>query len=393
MGTGENGVGTNFPADSSGKSVPTPFSIDAVSTLVKHACPACGAQAEWNPTNQKLVCSFCGTESPYRYDQDSGKVVEHDLVAALRELPAEERGWLVTRRSVQCQSCRAVMVFEAERVGQNCEFCGAPALVSYEEIKAPIRPHAVLPFRIDAATVRDAVRAWWRRKWFAPASLARTALVDTLRSLYLPYWTFDAQVHCPWQAEAGYHYYVTVTGKDSQGRTVKRQEQRTRWEPAAGVVDHFFDDQAVPGTHGVDVTLLRQVEPFPTGEAVPYDTAYLSGHVVEHYQVVLFDAAERSQQQMHAQLESMCAGQVPGDTHRNLQISPQYSGRTFKHLLVPVWLLTYRHGAKHYQVIANGSTGRIAGQYPLSWWKVTLVVLAAALIGLALFAANAYLDA
>ena len=58
-------------------------------------------------------------------------------------------------------------------------------------------------------------------------------------------------------------------------------------------------------------------------EAVPYDTAFLSGHVVEHYQVVLLDAAQRSLEQMHAKLESMCASQVPGDTHRNLEIAPE----------------------------------------------------------------------
>ena len=366
---------------------------DPISTVEKHACPACGAQAEWNATSQKLVCPFCGTESPYHYDRDSGKVVEHDLVAALRDLPDDERGWLDARRSVQCQSCRAVMVYETERVGQKCEFCGAPALVGYDEIKAPIRPHAVLPFRIDAARIRESVRAWWRKKWFAPGSLARTALVDTLRSLYVPYWTFDARVHCPWEAEAGYHYYVTVSGKDSQGRPTTRQEQRTRWEPASGVVDHFFDDEAVPGTQGIGPALLKQVEPFPTAEAVPYDTAYLSGHVVEHYKVVLLDEAQRSQEQMHAALEALCASQVPGDTHRNLRIAPQYSGRTFKHLLVPVWLLTYRHGSKHYQVVANGSTGAIAGQYPISAWKVVLAILAALLVALAFFAVTTWLDA
>ena len=85
------------------------------------------------------------------------------------------------RRSVQCQSCRAVMVFDPARVGQNCEFCGSPALVDYQEIKAPIRPQGVLPFRIDASRVRDDIRRWWRSKWLAPGKLARAALVDTVQ--------------------------------------------------------------------------------------------------------------------------------------------------------------------------------------------------------------------
>lgn len=362
--------------------------MSEVSAVEKHSCPACGAQAEWNAGRQKLVCPFCGTESPYVIDRETGKVAEIDLVKALRELPEEERGWQTATRSVQCQSCRAVMVFDAARVGQNCEFCGSPALVDYQEIKSPIRPQGVLPFKVDRNKVRDDIRHWWRSKWFAPGRLARAALVDTVHSLYIPYWTFDAKAHCPWEAEAGYYYYVDVEGRDSQGKRVVRKERRTRWEPASGTVNHAFDDEAVPGTQGLPLDLLRQVEPFPTQEVVPYDTAFLSGHVVEHYKVVLLEAAERSQQQMHQALERLCAQQVPGDTYRNLRIFPTFSGRTFKHVLVPIWLLTYNYGAKAFQVIVNGYTGKIAGKYPISWWKVLLVILLALIVVAIVVAVN-----
>jgi hypothetical protein len=322
------------------------------------------------------VCPFCGTESPYQIDRATGQMVERDLATALRDLPEAEKRYQATRRSVQCQSCRAVMVYQAERVGQNCEFCGSPALVAYEEIQSPIRPQGVLPFRIDRSRVRDDIRRWWRSKWFAPGRLAKAALVDTVNSLYIPYWTFDASAHCPWEAEAGHYYYVTVPGRDSKGRMVMHQERRVRWEPASGVVDHLFDDEPVPGTTGLPLDLLKQVEPFPTQELVPYDTAFLSGHVVEHYQVVLTEASERSRQQMRQVLEQLCAGQVPGDTHRNLAIHPVFSGQTFKHILVPIWLLTYVFGSKSYHVLVNGSTGRIAGKYPINYWKVFVVAVA-----------------
>lgn len=355
-----------------------------VTALDTHECPACGAQAEWNPASQKLVCPFCGTESPYVIDRETGKAEELDLVAALRELGDDERGWRAETRTVRCQSCNAVMVFDAARVGQNCEFCGSPALVGYEEIKAPIRPRSLLPFRIDQHRVRDTIRRWWSGKWLAPRRLARSALVDTVRSVYIPYWTFDARVHCPWEAEAGHHYYVPVHGRDRQGRAIVRREQRTRWEPAHGAIDHVFDDEAIPGTRGIAMDLLRQVEPFPTGEAVPYDTAFLAGHVVEHYQVVLLDAAKASQDQMRATLEALCARQIPGDTYRNLRIHPTFEDRTFKHVLVPVWVLHYDLGRKAYQVIVNGYTGRIAGRYPYSVWKIVLLVLVA-LVAIGLF--------
>ena len=219
------------------------------------------------------------------------------------------------------------MVYDAARVGQNCEFCGSPALVAYQEIKSPISSRkACCRFAIDRNRVRDDIRRWWRSKWLAPGRLAKAALVDTVHSVYIPYWTFDAHAHCPWDAEAGHYYYVNVEGRDSKGNRVVRQERRVRWEAASGVVDHTFDDEPVPGTTGVALDLLRQVEPFPTDEVVPYDTAFLSGHVVEHYQVALTEAAGDSEQQMRATLEQLCAQQVPGDTHRNLRIHPDVLG-------------------------------------------------------------------
>ena len=252
--------------------------------------------------------------TPFTLDKESGALVENDLAKALRELPDEARGWLAEKRTVQCQSCKAVSVFDPERVGQNCQFCGSPSLVDYTEIKAPIRPQGLLPFKVSESQVREQIRRWYASKWLAPGKLKSRALVDRVRGVYIPYWTFDAQAVCPWEAEAGHYYYTTETYRDNQGRTQTRQVQHVRWEPASGLVEHFFDDEPVPGTHGVSHALLRQVEPFATPELVPYDTAFLSGFIVEHYQVVLLEAAQASQDAMTDKLRQMCAAQVPGDT-------------------------------------------------------------------------------
>ena len=200
-----------------------------------------------------------------------------------------------------------------------------------------------------------------------------------MHGVYVPYWTFDAQATCPWEAEAGHYYYTTETYRDGQGRTQTRQVQHVRWEPASGVVNHTFDDEPVSGSHGLDVGLLKAIEPFPTKELVPYDTAYLSGFAVEHYQVVLLDAAQHAQEAMDGQLREMCAAEIPGDTYRNLVTEPQYTAQTFKHILVPVWLLRYNYGARAFQVLVNGYTGVIAGHYPKSFWKILFLALGALL--------------
>jgi hypothetical protein len=346
------------------------------------SCPACGAQAEWHPARQALSCRYCGTVSPYEIDTDTGKIREIDLVTTLRDLPDDLGGWDTATRSVKCRRCHAISVFGPERVGQNCDFCGSPELVDYDEIKAPIRPQSVLPFAVDETRVRETIRRWFAGRWFAPNALRTRALVDTVHGVYLPYWTFDSHVQCPWTADAGTYYYTSESYRDSKGQRRTRQKRHVRWRPTSGEARHFFDDQPVPGSQGFPADRLRRIEPFPTSDLVPYDTAYLSGFVVEHYQVVLFDAAQIARDAMHRQLERLCGRDVPGDTYRNLRMQPRYSGQTFKHILVPVWNLVYDYGPRSYQVLVNGYTGTMTGHYPKSPWKIAGLAAVVALLAL-----------
>jgi hypothetical protein len=359
----------------------------------KFSCPSCGGESQWNPAKKALVCPFCGTVSPAQVELNAtgGEViVEHDLVTALRGIPDAQRGWQAAKTSVKCQSCQAISIFDAERVGQRCDFCGSTALVPYEEIKEAFRPESILPMKISDHQVRDSIRQWYGSRWFAPNKLKRAALTDTVKGLYIPYWTFDAQVHGEWTAESGYYYYVTETYRDANGQTQTRQVQRIRWEPSSGSLDHFFDDELVPASRGVQEEMLRKIEPFPTTtDLVPYNAGYLSGWVVERYQLDLVAAAQEAREEMDAAMQQLCAAQVPGDTHRNLQVANDYSGQTYKHILVPIWLLTYDYSARNFQVVINGYTGVIAGKYPKSWIKITLAVLAGlAAAGIVLLLAN-----
>ncbi len=342
--------------------------------LSKFACPSCGGEAIWNPAKQKLECPFCGTESPAKLDA-GGALVEHDLVAALRGIGDDARGWQAEKRLVRCQSCNAISVLDPKRQAQNCEFCGSAQLVPYEETKAAFRPESVLPFKLSESAARDAIRAWYGKLWLAPSALKRRAMTDTVRGVYLPYWTFDARVDAEWTAEAG-HYYYTTESYSEGGQTRTREVQHVRWEPAAGRVQHFFDDDLVCASVGVHPELLRGIEPFPTQELRAYEAGYVAGWVVERYQIDLVAAAQRARDAMDAKVQAMCAQQIPGDTFRNLVVRSDYSGQTFKHILAPVWLLTYTYGARGFQCALNGVTGVVRGEYPKSPWKIALLVLA-----------------
>ena len=347
----------------------------------KFSCPSCGAEATWNPAKKALVCNFCGTVSPATveltgFGQTEEKIVEHELVQALRNIPDTARGWEARKTQVKCQSCQAISVFDEKTVAQRCEFCGSASLVPYEEIKASFRPESLLPLKIGDTQVRDAVRAWYGSRWFAPNRLKTGALTDTVKGLYIPYWTFDAQVHADWTATSGDYYYVTESYTDSKGNRQTRQVRKVRWYPSAGSLDHFFDDELISASRGVHPQLLQKVEPFPTKELVPYNASFLSGWTVERYQIDLPAAAQVSRQRMETATQRLCASKVPGDTHKDLNVRADFSAQTFKHVLVPVWLLSYDFHGKSFQCIVNGYTGSIAGEYPKSWVKIALAVVA-----------------
>lgn len=357
----------------------------------KFSCPSCGGEAQWTPSRQALICPYCGTTSPAQAELTAtGEEIirEHDLVSALRSIPDDQRGWRTEKTSVRCQSCQAISVFDPSRVGQRCDFCGSSSLVPYEEIKEAFSPESVLPMQSSETKVRETIRTWYGSRFWAPNALRNSAMTDQVRGLYIPYWTFDADVHADWTAESGDYYTETEHYTDSDGKSQTRQVQRVRWYPSSGSVDHFFDDELVAASRGVRASLLRGVEPFPTRELVAYQPGFLAGWVVERYQIDLMAAAQQARRKMDAEMETLCSREVPGDTHRNLEIAADYSGQTFKHILVPVWLLTYQYGAKTFQVVINGYTGQIAGEYPKSWVKIlfSILLLIAVLGGLLLAA-------
>ncbi len=348
---------------------PTPSPDASVATARdKYHCPACGGEANWNPTKQALVCPFCGTESPAELQKrgDTTVIVEHDLGAALRSIPDDQRGWKAEKKSVRCQSCQAISVFDPAKVGQRCDFCGSASLVPYEQVKDVFCPESLLPLKISEPQARDLIRNWYQRRWFAPNKLRTKALTDTAKGVYLPYWTFDAKAHAHWTAESG--------------RYTDRDRKHVRWTTASGDVDHVFDDDLVGASRGVNQSYLRSVEPFPTNSLIPYDPGYLAGWTVERYQIDLVAAATMSRTQMEATLRALCAKQIPGDTHRNLDVHSAFTEQKFKHILVPVWLLTYTFRAKSYQVLVNGVTGKISGGRPWSWIKISLLIMVVLII-------------
>jgi hypothetical protein len=221
---------------------------------------------------------------------------------------------------------------------------------------------------------------WITVGWFTPNNLKKVRDLAKIEGVYVPFWTYDAKTESDWTAEAGYHYYVDVETTDANGNKVWTKQQRTRWEYVSGYDQHSFDDVLVIASKGVSQNRAQQVYPYRLNDTVNYEPKFMLGWKAEVTALSVEQGFKVADGIMDDFIEKDIAGQIPGDTYRNLDIRTHKHGITFKHILLPIWIAAYTFDNKLYQVIVNGQTGQISGEKPISWVKVTLAIVAAIIL-------------
>lgn len=339
-------------------------------------CGSCGAGLEYTPGTQKLECPYCGHKQ--EIPQCAADVRELSFEKYFQELQIKEEV-LHGENSIEvdCPSCGASVEFPPETAADSCPFCGTH--LETRNAHAPtrvIRPNGVLPFRIDDREARIRFIHWTKKIWFAPNNLKKLAVLGRVEGLYVPYWTYDSMTFNFYTGMRGIHYWVTT--RDSKGNT--RRTRRTRWYPVSGRVDRFFDDVLVCASKGLPEKHTRALEPWDLREMRSFEPTYLSGFRAERYQVGLKEGFGIAKGIMDKEIREIVRRQIGGDVQRIHSITTQHEGITFKHVLLPIWLATYRYSDKVYRVLVNARTGDVRGERPYSWIKITLAVVAALIV-------------
>ena len=341
-------------------------------------CSNCGADMTWDPGPDALSCSYCGhTEGVPRSDE---RIVER----ALSRVGEAARGLGLEMRVLRCETCGAQVAFDEKATAEACVYCGSSSVLPQDSNRNSLRPESLVPLDVGRKRVEDSFLRWIRGLWFRPNDLKKTKKFDAV-GIYVPFWTFDVRVFSSWSADAGHYYYVprTITVNGKRRTTMER---RTRWEPAWGDRRDAYDDYLINASLGLPEKLLRKLGDFDTSELVPYRPEYLAGWRAEEYQVDLEQGWGRAREAILELQQRRCAGDVPGDTYRNLRVHNELDETYWKHILLPIWSLQYRYKSETYTVLVHGQTGKIVGKAPISWLKILLLFLgiaAAVVIGLA----------
>ena len=340
-------------------------------------CPGCGADLQFAPEGGNLTCPYCGRQERI---EPAGAAVEERPYEQYLQAHPDQLGTLAEGAlEVACQTCGATVTFTPPLVAGECDFCGSPLVAQPRSADPVVAPEGVLPFRLTQDAANGSLGQWLGSLWFAPNALKRLAAHEGISGVYLPFWTYDAYAASRYVGERGEHYYTTehYTERDAQGNTVQRTRQvrHTRWHPASGAVERWFDDILVPATKSLPPERLRALEPWDLEALTGYDPAYLSGYKAQRYQVGLADGFELAKQAAAPVIDADVRRDIGGDEQRVSNIDTNYSAVTFKHLLLPVYVGAYRFQDKVYQVVVNGRTGEVQGERPYSFWKIALLVL------------------
>jgi DNA-directed RNA polymerase subunit RPC12/RpoP len=342
----------------------------------RYRCPGCGADLLFEPRDGLLACPYCGRQERI----EAGEAVAERGYEEYLQLHADRMGTLAPAAlEVKCQTCGATVTFTPPLVAGECDFCGSPMVAQPKSADPVLAPEGVLPFRVTQEQAAESIRRWLSSLWFAPNALKRMASQEGVGGVYLPFWTYDAHAASSYTGERGEHYYTTetYTTKDAQGNTVTqtRQVRHTRWHPASGAVSRWFDDLLVPATKSLPPARLAALEPWDLGELTRYEPAYLSGYKAQRYQVELAEGFEAAKRLAAPAIEADVRRDIGGDEQRVANISTHYSGVTFKHLLLPVYVGAYRFSDRVFQLTINGRTGEVQGERPYSFWKIFFFVL------------------
>ncbi len=340
-------------------------------------CPSCGGLVE----AEDAFCHGCGA----RLD-GAGLVAASAVESA------------APPKHLRCENCGAEVALDPEQRSYACAFCDSKYVVELpEEVSRRQPPEFVIGFAVTAEAARERFREWiGSNSLFRPGDLKYVSLVEKVRGVYLPFWSFSMRARSQWSAQIGEYWYRTETYTTRQGGktvTKTRRVRETEWWPLAGRHHRYYNGYLISASRGLSQGEAEAIKPFHLAALRRYAPHYLAGWAAEDYRLESDEALKLCQEEFCRREQQHVAAFLPGDTYRALSLRTFFEDVGSDLILLPVYVLTYRYHDKLYRFLVNGQTGRVAGSKPLSRARIAAAVAAGVALVAALLGALALLSA
>lgn len=355
-------------------------------------CSSCGASLVFKVGSGSLECKYCGNLN--EIEENDSQIIELNFNQALREIEVADAA--EDTNIANCVNCSAEFSFDQFEHAGVCPYCNASVVVDTKHVN-PLKPQGIAPFHITEKQAKVIFQQWLDKLWFAPSALKNFSRSDeTLKGVYIPYWTFDSNANSSYSGARGDVYYrrqvVMVNVRGRMQRQVRNVPQ-IRWTPVSGRTHRFFDDVLVQASKSLPRKITEPLAPWKLEALKPYNEKYISNFSSEFYQISIDDGFQYAKQKMDAIIRQDVRRDIGGAQQKIHQLHSEFSNVHFKHVLLPIWTASFKFKDKYYRFAVNGQTGKIKGERPYSKPKIimfSLVVLI--LAGLALWFAQPYIQ-
>jgi len=357
------------PSQVPGISVYAPAPEEEQERTQTFKCRYCGGTIAYSATQRELTCPYCRRAQHIDAEEVGQAAEEYEFT---EDTMARARyGWGEKRIELACEACGSVVAVAPNALTDTCAFCGSNRVLARDVAGDILRPTALIPFAVDQQRLQALVKEWLGQGWMHPSGLRNIHALRELAGVYLPHWTFDTHARAKWRAEVGH----LKTERYRQGGEWKtRTTIKWRWQ--SGSVSMPINDLLVAGTGKVSQVVLEKVAPFDLGKLVTYDPGYLAGWQAKIYDIPLTEAWSMAKDQIRERIKGACYADTGSAHVRSFRMSVDFDEERWRHILLPVYLVSYKFEDRTFQIMVNGQNGKVAGQKPVEWLRIWLVIAA-----------------
>ena len=330
-------------------------------------CPCCGGALNFDNKSQNIVCPYCDSQ----FSAADLKEYTDDLADAGIEDTSWDESMIDSytnedakgMKIYSCNSCGGEIICEETTSSTTCPYCGNNLVVS-KELHGDLKPNYIIPFKKDKDFSIDALKKFIRRRPLLPHSFSKTNTIQEIKSLYVPFWIFDADV------TGKVRYEGIKVRRYTSGDYDVKEENHYSVVRGGGI---GFEHVPVDGSKKMQDELMESIEPFDFNEAEDFNVAYLAGYAADRYDVSKDETFGRATTRFKEGTIAAFRRDIKGyDSVEVKDSTLQFSNTEAKYALYPVWLLHTTWKEKHFYFAVNGQSGKIAGNLPISPIKFIL---------------------
>ncbi len=335
--------------------------------LFEYECPCCAGKIEFDSASQQMKCPYCDTtfdiDTLRGYDEAMNEAEQSETELQLNPGSEWQEGETDNMLVYVCNSCGGEVVADKTTGATHCPYCDSPVVVS-GTFSGDLRPDYVIPFKLDKESAMAALKKHLDNKFLLPDAFKSDNHIEEIRSVYVPFWMFDAKAH-------GNIIYKAT--KVRRWEDANYQYTETKHYSVIRAGDIGFENVPVDGSTKMPDDLMESVEPYNFEEAQPFNAAYLSGYMADKYDVDAARSIDRANVRVKQSVRDELRRTVTGYntvTQQKENIS-LVNGRA-SYVLCPVWILNTTWNGEKYMFAMNGQTGKFVGNLPVDmgkFWK------------------------